>query len=52
MRNLLFFCILPMIRNLVDGDKAAHLGLFTTGIRVSMKLKTFQRIKETRIFLI
>lgn len=35
MRNLFFFCILPMLRDSVDNERAAHLGLFVIGIRVS-----------------
>ncbi|CAF4403905.1 unnamed protein product, partial [Rotaria magnacalcarata] len=33
MRNLFLYCLLPMVRNLLKSDQAAHLGLFVTGIR-------------------
>ena len=36
MRNILFFCFLPMIRNVLPFDLVAHLGLYITAIRVSM----------------
>jgi hypothetical protein len=35
IRNLFLFCLLPMIRNIIDYDVVAHLGLFVIGIRVS-----------------
>ncbi len=35
MRNMLLFCVLPMIRNFINVDVLGHLALFVTGIRVS-----------------
>ena len=35
MRNMVLFCLLPMIRDLLDCEIVAHLALFVIGIRVS-----------------
>lgn len=35
IRNILLYCILPMVRNPLGCNRAAHFGLFITGIRVS-----------------
>lgn len=35
IRNILLYCILPMVRDLLDCNRVAHLGLFIIGIRVS-----------------
>ncbi|CAF2098507.1 unnamed protein product [Rotaria magnacalcarata] len=42
MRNLFLYCLLPMVRNLLKSDQAAHLGLFVTGIRIDFALKSIK----------
>ncbi|CAF1508337.1 unnamed protein product [Adineta ricciae] len=41
IRNLLFYCILPMIRESLHFDTVAHFGLFIAGIRVSIIILDF-----------
>ncbi|CAF3488214.1 unnamed protein product [Rotaria socialis] len=42
MRNLFLYCLLPMVRNLLKFDQAAHLSLFVTGIRIDFALKSIK----------
>jgi hypothetical protein len=46
MRNILLYCILPMIRKLLDCNRAAHLGLYVAGIRVSKILNSFKKLNK------
>ncbi|UJR12986.1 hypothetical protein I4U23_000012 [Adineta vaga] len=41
MRNIFFFCILPMIYKLLPLDTVAHIGIFVAGIRLS-KIKLIE----------
>ncbi|CAF3625540.1 unnamed protein product [Rotaria socialis] len=34
IRNLLLYCFLPMVRNLLECERIAHIGLFVIGIRL------------------
>ena len=47
IRNILLYCILPMVRNLLDCNRIAHLGLFVAGIRVSQIKKNLEIIENT-----